>query len=186
MNISWGLDPQNRGEKDSLLHTFFFKRTSNFIWGSSVLRFLRSQHGKNKAFVLKIHCFSYFSYFSYTNVLINCVLIKKKVCITALYFYNWMLVNDKNYQETLKGTRDPSHVNKLPSQRPLMDFSQPSTGPTLIISSLNKEIKFPNACAPILRQTLSDVRSWKLKCVGHQKGVSNSNFDFYTGDKRLN
>ena len=72
-----------------------------------------------------------------------------------------MLVNDKNYQETLKGTRDPNHVNKLPSQRPLMDFSPPSTGPTLSISSLNKEIKLPNACAPSLKQTLSDVRSCK-------------------------
>ena len=35
------------------LHTFIFIRTSNFIWGSSVLRILRSQHDINKAFVLK-------------------------------------------------------------------------------------------------------------------------------------
>ena len=69
------------------IHTFFFIRTSIFICGSSVLSFFRSQHDKNKAFVLKIH---YFTYFIYTNVLkispklrldvlINCVLIKENV-----------------------------------------------------------------------------------------------------------
>ena len=53
-----------------VVHTFFFIRNSNFIRGLSVLSFLRSQHDENKISP-KLRL----------DVLINCVLIKKKVCI---------------------------------------------------------------------------------------------------------